>query len=65
MHDSLAISICNELLSDPESSDVRVYSRILSLLRLTPSNTVRAACVCMVQLVATGWYNVLNTCRNL
>jgi hypothetical protein len=40
VHDSLAIAICNELLSDPLSSEVRVYSRTLSSLDLTPSNTV-------------------------
>lgn len=40
MHDSLAISLCNEVLCDPETSDVRVYCRTLSLLILTPSNQV-------------------------
>ena len=40
VHDSLAISICNELLSDPLSSEVRVYCRTLSSLDLTPSNAV-------------------------
>lgn len=39
VHDSLAMSVCNEVLCDP-SSDIRLYSRTLSLLELSPSNPV-------------------------
>ncbi|KAM8939534.1 condensin complex subunit 3 [Pelodytes ibericus] len=35
VHDSLALKICNEILNDPTSPDVRIYAKCLSSLELT------------------------------
>ena len=47
VHDSLAITLANMVLSDP-TDVVRIYCRALSLTKLTESNTV---CVCVCALV--------------
>ncbi|XP_063281840.1 condensin complex subunit 3, partial [Pelobates fuscus] len=36
VHDSLALTICNEILMDPTSPDVRIYAKCLTSLELTP-----------------------------
>ena len=40
VHDSLAVAIANEILSDPDTVDVRVYCRSLSTMELTSTNEV-------------------------
>ena len=45
VHDSLAIAVSNAILSDPTTTDIRVYCRSLSLVELTPNNQV-CVCVC-------------------
>ena len=40
MHDSLAVTVANEVLSDPDTTDVRLYCRSLSTMELTPTNQV-------------------------
>lgn len=37
MHDSLALKICNEILTDPTAPDVRIYAKALSMLELSSS----------------------------
>ncbi|NXK52378.1 CND3 protein, partial [Chauna torquata] len=39
VHDSLALKICNEILTDPTAPDVRIYAKALSLLELSSSST--------------------------
>lgn len=39
MHDSLALKICNEILTDPTAPDVRIYAKALSMLELSSSST--------------------------
>ncbi|XP_051896147.1 condensin complex subunit 3 [Pristis pectinata] len=36
VHDNLAVKICNEILKDPDSPDVRILIKILGLLELSP-----------------------------
>lgn len=40
VHDSLAVAVANEVLSDPDTTDVRLYCRSLSTMELTPTNQV-------------------------
>lgn len=40
VHDSLAVAVANEVLSDPDTTDIRVYCRSLSTMELTPTNQV-------------------------
>ena len=40
MHDSLAVSVANEVLSDTDTTDVRLYCRSLSTMEFTPTNQV-------------------------
>uniref|UniRef100_A0A8C3GHV7 Non-SMC condensin I complex subunit G n=1 Tax=Cairina moschata TaxID=8855 RepID=A0A8C3GHV7_CAIMO len=37
VHDSLALKICNEILTDPTAPDVRIYAKALSMLELSSS----------------------------
>jgi hypothetical protein len=37
-HDSLAITVCNEILTNPESSSLKLFVRILNQLELSPKN---------------------------
>ncbi|XP_068536096.1 condensin complex subunit 3 [Anas acuta] len=39
VHDSLALKICNEILTDPTAPDVRIYAKALSMLELSSSST--------------------------
>ncbi|NXI44130.1 CND3 protein, partial [Galbula dea] len=39
VHDSLAVKICNEILMDPTSPDVRIYTKALNSLELSSSST--------------------------
>ncbi|NWV05263.1 CND3 protein, partial [Ptilonorhynchus violaceus] len=39
VHDSLAMKICNEILSDPAAPDVRIYAKALNSLELSSSST--------------------------
>ncbi|XP_072921041.1 condensin complex subunit 3 [Hemitrygon akajei] len=42
IHDNLAVKICNEILKDPDSPDVRIFVKVLGLLDLStglPSHT--------------------------
>ncbi|NWU10276.1 CND3 protein, partial [Cephalopterus ornatus] len=39
VHDSLAMKICNEILTDPTAPDVRIYARALNSLELSNSST--------------------------
>ncbi|XP_059844914.1 condensin complex subunit 3 [Hypanus sabinus] len=42
IHDNLAVKICNEILKDPDSPDVRIFVKVLALLDLStglPSHT--------------------------
>ncbi|XP_032542329.1 condensin complex subunit 3 [Chiroxiphia lanceolata] len=39
VHDSLAMKICNEILTDPTAPDVRIYAKALSSLELSNSST--------------------------
>ncbi|NXK33130.1 CND3 protein, partial [Piprites chloris] len=39
VHDSLAMKICNEILTDPTAPDVRIYARALNSLELSKSST--------------------------
>ena len=41
MHDSLAVAVANEVLSDPDTTDVRLYCRSLSTMEFTPTNQVK------------------------
>ncbi|XP_078266980.1 condensin complex subunit 3 [Rhinoraja longicauda] len=36
IHDNLAVKICNEILKDPDSPDIRILVKILGLLELSP-----------------------------
>ncbi|XP_050194722.1 condensin complex subunit 3 [Myiozetetes cayanensis] len=38
VHDSLAMKICNEILTDPTAPDVRIYARALNSLELSNSS---------------------------
>ncbi len=38
-HDNIAVKVCNEILSDPNTFKVRTLAKILNMLELTPSNT--------------------------
>ncbi|KAM6401220.1 condensin complex subunit 3 [Pluvialis apricaria] len=38
VHDSLAMKICNEILTDPTAPDVRIYTKALNLLELSSSS---------------------------
>ena len=40
VHDSLAVAVANEVLSDTDTIDVRLYCRSLSTMELTPTNQV-------------------------
>ena len=40
MHDSLAITVANAVLSDPTDSTVRIFCKSLSQMELTASNKV-------------------------
>ncbi|KAJ7398549.1 Condensin complex subunit 3 [Pitangus sulphuratus] len=39
VHDSLAMKICNEILTDPTAPDVRIYARALNSLELSNSSS--------------------------
>ncbi|NXP47065.1 CND3 protein, partial [Heliornis fulica] len=39
VHDSLAVKICNEILTDPTSPDVRIYTKALNSLEISSSPT--------------------------
>ncbi|XP_027498740.1 condensin complex subunit 3 [Corapipo altera] len=39
VHDSLAMKLCNEILTDPTAPDVRIYAKALSSLELSNSST--------------------------
>ncbi|NXQ90351.1 CND3 protein, partial [Nyctibius grandis] len=39
VHDSLAMKICNEILTDPTAPDVRIYAKALNSLELSSSST--------------------------
>ncbi|NWS62406.1 CND3 protein, partial [Chunga burmeisteri] len=39
VHDSLAMRICNEILTDPTAPDVRIYAKALNSLELSSSST--------------------------
>lgn len=39
VHDTLAMKICNEILADPTSPDVRIYAKALNSLELSSSST--------------------------
>ncbi|XP_010158915.1 PREDICTED: condensin complex subunit 3 [Eurypyga helias] len=39
VHDSLAMKICNEILTDPTAPDVRIYAKALNMLELSSSST--------------------------
>ncbi|KFO94700.1 Condensin complex subunit 3, partial [Buceros rhinoceros silvestris] len=39
VHDSLAMKICNEILTDPTVPDVRIYARALNSLELSSAST--------------------------
>ena len=51
VHDSLAMAITNEILSDLDTVDVRLYCRSLSTLQLTSTNRVRTYVVNLVIVV--------------
>ncbi|XP_054247530.1 condensin complex subunit 3 [Indicator indicator] len=40
VHDSLAMKICNAILTDPTAPDVRIYAKALNSLELSSSSTV-------------------------
>ncbi|KAL8613334.1 hypothetical protein ACOMHN_052573 [Nucella lapillus] len=37
-HDSVAVKVCNEILSNPQSLQVRLWTRVLNQLALSPDN---------------------------
>ncbi|NWI92815.1 CND3 protein, partial [Pitta sordida] len=39
VHDSLAVKICSEILTDPTAPDVRIYAKALNSLELSSSST--------------------------
>ncbi|NXK57963.1 CND3 protein, partial [Sylvietta virens] len=39
VHDTLAMKICNEILTDPTAPDVRIYAKALNSLELSSSST--------------------------
>ena len=55
-HDSLAIKVCNEILSAPDSFNVRVLCRVLAALELSPSNGI---CLKQLRILSSQMRKVL------
>lgn len=55
-HDSMAVKVCNEILSSPQSLNVRMWSKVLNLLDISPDNSVNlkdlsVLCTSMMEVV--------------
>lgn len=42
LHDSLAVKVANEILSDYENNDIRTLSKVLPMLEITADNEMLA-----------------------
>ena len=60
-HDNLSEKVCNEILSNPESSTTKLWVKILNQMEISPDNEVvlkdlRILCYKMVKVGGSGGY---------